>query len=331
MKYDISTDYKVKDGIYDELFEKESTPRKLTEKLLKKLKEMGEAEAERRQKRLNYTQYYQTLIQDNDTESKGLDSVPLFISPEEWEILEKGLAQRAKLYNLIAKDIYGEQKLIKDGIVPPALVFANPDFLQMIWTGKPIESDFIDLMSTDIVRDKDGSFVAVNDRFQIPEGIGSTLENRLSMARAYPELFHDLNVKRMDKFFDKFRQTILAGNEDGGAVLLASEPERFQRTEDSILARHLKIQLVENDDLSVRGFKVYLKEQGYSAAVVSDTCSRVKRADKIKEWYYDDLYLYYLEREDGFKSLSVSVKSQIRKAVKLYNEYNSLTLKNETQ
>ena len=259
MKYDISTDYKVKDGIYDELFEKESTPRKLTEKLLKKLKEMGEAEAERRQKRLNYTQYYQTLIQDNDAESKGLDSVPLFISPEEWEILEKGLAQRAKLYNLIAKDIYGEQKLIKDGIVPPALVFANPDFLQMIWTGKPIESDFIDLMSTDIVRDKDGSFVAVNDRFQIPEGIGSTLENRLSMARAYPELFHDLNVKRMDKFFDKFRQTILAGNEDGGAVLLASEPERFQRTEDSILARHLKIQLVENDDLSVRGFKVYLK------------------------------------------------------------------------
>lgn len=259
MKYDISTDYKVKDGIYDELFEKESTPRKLTKKLLNKLKEMGEAEAERRQKRLNYTQYYQTLIQDNDTESKGLDSVPLFISPEEWEILEKGLAQRAKLYNLIAKDIYGEQKLIKDGIVPPALVFANPDFLQMIWTGKPIESDFIDLMSTDIVRDKDGTFVAVNDRFQIPEGIGSTLENRLSMARAYPELFHDLNVKRMDKFFDKFRQTILAGNEDGGAVLLASEPERFQRTEDSILARHLKIQLVENDDLSVRGFKVYLK------------------------------------------------------------------------
>ena len=79
--------------------------------------------------------------------------------------------------------------------------------------------------------------------------------------------------------------------------------------------------------IDVEGFKGYLKEQGYSAAVVSDTCSRVRRADKIKEWYYDDLYLYYLEREDGFKSLSVSVKSQIRKAVKLYNEYHSLTLK----
>ncbi len=80
--------------------------------------------------------------------------------------------------------------------------------------------------------------------------------------------------------------------------------------------------------IDVEGFKVYLKDTlNYSAAVVSDTCSRVRRADKIKEWYYDDLYLYYLEREDGFKSLSVSVKSQIRKAVKLYNEYHSLTLK----
>lgn len=262
MKYDISEKYKVNDEIYDELFLSDGTPRKITQILLNRLKEMGDDEAERRHKRLNYTQYYQALIKaNNDNNNKGLDSIPFFIGAEEWHKLERGISQRAKLYDLIVRDIYGEQRLIKDKIVPPAFVFANPDFLQMLWTGKTSDDCFINLMSTDIIRKKDGTFVAVNDRFQIPEGIGSTLENRLSMARAYPELFHDLNVERLNDFFEDFRQTILYGdkNEDSNAVLLASEPERYQRSEDAILAKHLKLQLVENNDLSIRGFKVYLK------------------------------------------------------------------------
>ena len=79
--------------------------------------------------------------------------------------------------------------------------------------------------------------------------------------------------------------------------------------------------------IDVVGFKAFLKDKGYSDAVVGDTCSRMNRANRLKEWYFDDLYLYHLEKVEGFSSLSVSVKSQIRKAVKLYNEYHSLTLK----
>lgn len=260
MKYDIAEKYKVNENICDELFLSDGTPKKITQTLLNRLREMSDEEAERRHKRLNYTRYYQELIKSKNDDNKGLDSIPFFVSPEEWENLEKGLKQRAKLYDLIAKDIYGEQKLVKDKIVPSALIFANPNFLQMLWTGKNDEKSFINLMSTDVVRRQDGSFSAVNDRFQIPEGIASTLENRLSMARAYPELFHDLNVKRLNDFFDNFRQTILSGvNEEAGAVLLASEPERYQRSEDAILAKYLKLHLVENDDLAVRGFNVYLK------------------------------------------------------------------------
>lgn len=262
MKYDISSKYKADSERYDELFFKEGTPRKITEKLLKSLRNMTDDEAERRQKRLNYAQYYQALIKSpNDIDTKGLDSIPYLFSHEEWEKIEEGLAQRAKLYDLIVRDIYGEQKLVKEKIVPPALIYANPNFLQMLWTEKTSNNCFINLMSTDIVRSKDGEIIAVNDRFQIPEGLGNTLENRLSMARAYPELFHDLNVKRINEFFANFRQTILSGDneEESNAVLLASEPERYQRSEDAILAKYLKLQLVENDDLSVRGFKVYLK------------------------------------------------------------------------
>lgn len=260
MKYDISAKYKVKSEVYDELFDKNNQPRKTTQTLLDRLNELGSDEAERRHKRLNYTQYYRTLAPSDNTETK-LDSVPLFITQEEWKTLHSGLIQRAKVFDMLADDIYGEQKIIKDKIVPPALIFANPDFLQMLWAGKSTGKGFISLMSTDVVRRADGSFVAVNDRFQIPEDLGSAIENRLSLARSYPEFLHDLNVKRQDKFFENLRQSLLGENpnNEANAVLLASEPERYQRTEDSILARHLKLQLVENDDLSVRGFNVYLK------------------------------------------------------------------------
>ena len=75
------------------------------------------------------------------------------------------------------------------------------------------------------------------------------------------------------------------------------------------------------------GFKLFLKDKGYSAAVVGDICSRAKRADKLKEWSSDELYLFQLEKDEAFQGFSVSVKSQIRKAVKLYNEYHSTTIK----
>lgn len=84
--------------------------------------------------------------------------------------------------------------------------------------------------------------------------------------------------------------------------------------------------------IDIEGFKSWLKSNcSFSSAVISDMASRIKRADKIKEWYYDDLYLFYLEKEEGFKTLSVSVKSQIRKAVKLYNNYHTSTFQNKTQ
>lgn len=259
MKYDIAMKYKPQANIYDELFSADGMPRKVTETILSSLREIGDEEAERRRKRLNYTRYYQAIIKTQNEDEHGLDSIPLFLTAEEFETIKKGLKQRAKLYDLIAKDLYGEQKLIKDGIVPPALVYANPDFLQMLWTGKNSENNFVNLMSCDIVRDEKGNFVAVNDKFQIPEGLGSAIENRLSSSRAYPELFHNLSVKRLNDFLEDFRHTILSSDDKKAAVLLASEPERNRRSEDAFLAKHLKLQLVENDDLTVRGFKVYLK------------------------------------------------------------------------
>ena len=69
-------------------------------------------------------------------------------------------------------------------------------------------------------------------------------------------------------------------------------------------------------------FKKWLSENTtYSNAVITDTISRIKRADAILEWYDDEVYQFYLEREDDYKKLSISVRSQIKKAVKLYYQY----------
>lgn len=261
MKCDIKEKYTLKQGIYDELFLENGKTRKTTAAIFEKLQELGLEEIKRRRKLLNYSQYYQAIIKSENEENCGIDSIPLYFNEDEWSFIEKGLAQRAKLYDLIAKDVYGEQKLLKEGIVPTFAIYANPNFLQMLWNGKNTKHSFVNLMSTDIVRSYDGKLTAVNDKFQIPEGLGNALENRISTARAYPELFHDLYVTRLRSFFEKFRQTILSGNadNDGSTVLLASEPNRNRRSEDAILARYLKLHLVENDDLSVRGFNVYLK------------------------------------------------------------------------
>ncbi|MGN0006420.1 MAG: circularly permuted type 2 ATP-grasp protein, partial [Candidatus Gastranaerophilaceae bacterium] len=142
MKYDIAMKYKPQANIYDELFLADGMPRKVTETILSNLREIGDEEAERRRRRLNYTRYYQAIIKTQNEDEHGLDSIPLFLTSDEFDIIKKGLTQRAKLYDLIAKDLYGEQNLIKDGIVPPALVYANPDFLQMLWTGKNSKNNF---------------------------------------------------------------------------------------------------------------------------------------------------------------------------------------------
>ena len=262
MKYSILEKYTVPENVYDELFAATFQPRKITQIILDRLKQLGAAETEKRYRRLNYTQYYQSLIEsENEEKAVCLDSFPLCIDEDEWSFLQRGISQRAKLYNLIAKDIYGKQSLIKEGIIPPAVIFANPFFLNMLWNNDNKNNySYVNLMSTDIVRNTQGEFIAVNDKFQIPEGLGKALENRMAMARSYPELFNDLSVVRLRSFFLNFRESLFDKiDEESTIVLLASEPEKDRRFEDAFLAKYLKLQLVDNDDLTIRNFNVYLK------------------------------------------------------------------------
>ena len=212
------------------------------------------------------------VLDENDLSSsmggnhKGTDPIPLVITAEEWKTLEAGVAQRARLFNALANDIYGEQLLWKEGKLPAALLFANPDFLQVVWKARPIGGTFVNISSTDVARLEDGTFVALADHLQVPEGLGRALENRIGVSRAFPELFRNMRTERLAGFFKKLMDMLDAMHKDigtqgetGKVVLLASGPDNPRRGEDAVIARYLGIPLVENDDLAIRNLQVYMK------------------------------------------------------------------------
>lgn len=225
------------------------------------IESLGKEEFERRRHRLLNVLNSNDISFDGNT-GKNTDPLPLLISASEWKFLEAGLAQRARLFNALAADMYGEQKLWKNGKLPSALLFANPDFLQVAWNVNPAAGIYVHLAAADVIADSNGKFYVAADHLQVPEGLGAALENRIGVSRAFPELFRNLYAERLAGFFKKLLDCLnaLQGEKnDGKVVMLASGPESERRAEDAVLARYLGIPLVENDDLAVRKLQVYMK------------------------------------------------------------------------
>src|SRR5579859_7609708 len=192
-----------------------------------------------------------------------LDPLPLLIGAEEWRKLEKALVQRATLINRVLADCYGAQDLIRSGQLPPALVFAQPDFLRPCHGMRPPGDTFLHLYAADLARSPDGQWWVVSDRTQIPTGAGYALANRLIAARILPEAFRDCNVQRLAGFFRELQSTLarLGPSRADSARVVVLTPGPFNETyfEQAWLARYLGYALVEGQDLAVRDDRVFLK------------------------------------------------------------------------
>lgn len=195
-----------------------------------------------------------------------LDALPLPISPDDWQKVSAALKQRATVLNLVLRDIYGEQTLLKRGILPRELVFSHPGFLRSYHGQKPPHDCFLHFYAADLARSPDGGWWILADRTEAPSGVGYALENRIVISRMLPDVFDRCNVERLASFFIAAQETLrdLAPRrrENPRVVLLSHGPTSPNYFEDAYLARYLGYTLVEGGDLAVRNSQVLLKTLG---------------------------------------------------------------------
>jgi uncharacterized circularly permuted ATP-grasp superfamily protein/uncharacterized alpha-E superfamily protein len=225
------------------------------------------------------TSYVRRRIQENGVtynvyaDPKGtdrpweLDPLPLLLSSTEWQEISSAVTQRARLLNAVLGDLYGEQTLLKDGTLPPALVYGHNGYLWPCQGGKPPGDTWLHLYAADLARSPDGRWWVIADRTQAPSGAGYALENRLIISRVFPEQFRDQGVQHLAAFFRSLQHSLAqwAPHESDGTretpliVLLTPGPYNETYFEHAYLARYLGYPLVEGQDLTVRGDCVYLK------------------------------------------------------------------------
>jgi uncharacterized circularly permuted ATP-grasp superfamily protein/uncharacterized alpha-E superfamily protein len=261
--------YAVNEGRYDELLAAAGEPRPHWEAFLKTLAQrqgpdIGDTlslmEREIRENGITYNVYADPQGADRPWE---VDPLPLLISPTEWDEIEAGIAQRAELLNRVLADIYGPQELLRNGSVPPSVVFGHSGFLHQVQGIRPPGGVHLFQYAADLARSPDGRWWVVNDRTQAPSGAGYALENRLVVSRVFPQMFRDLHVQHLASFFSNLRESLLrlAPKGDGPPLIGLLTPGPYNETyfEHALLARYLGFALVEGSDLTVRDGRVWMK------------------------------------------------------------------------
>ena len=261
--------YRAPVGSYDETFAGDGEPRPHWQKVVQAFEAMGPRELARcwqqarrmiRENGVTYNVYGDAQGMERLWE---LDPVPWVIGPAEWAGLEAALTQRARLLNAVLTDVYGPQRLLAEGLLPPELVFAHPGFLRPCH-GLSVPNDrHLHVYAADLTRTPDGHWWVLADRAQSPAGSGYALENRQVLSSILPEVLRDCQVQRLASYFAALRQTLhdmaTRHRDNPRIVLMTPGPYHETYFEHVYLARYLGYPLVEGGDLTVRDQRVYLK------------------------------------------------------------------------
>jgi uncharacterized circularly permuted ATP-grasp superfamily protein len=192
------------------------------------------------------------------------DIIPRVFTAQEWRSLSEGLAQRVQAINAFLQDLYGERRILKDGIVPAELVLANPQFRPMLAGARPPHGVYAHICGIDMVRTGPGEFFVLEDNARTPSGVSYMLENREAMLRLCPELFELYKVEPVDSYPDMLHETLRSVAPRGAAsnpVCVLLTPGHFNSAfyEHSFLADNIGIELVEAADLEVDDDHVWMR------------------------------------------------------------------------
>ncbi|MFT4257277.1 MAG: circularly permuted type 2 ATP-grasp protein [Pseudoxanthomonas sp.] len=206
--------------------------------------------------------YYRVYDQGSARERQWpLSPMPVLIDETEWAGIGEGLVQRAELLERMLADLMGEQTLIRDGVIPPELIAANPGFLRPLVGVKPRGGHFLHFIAFELGRGPDGRWWVLGDRTQAPSGAGFALENRVATTRAFPDLPDAVNVHRLAGFFRQFRDALLRLADNSASTVAILTPGANNETyyEHAWIARYLGFLLLEGEDLTVRNGRTMVR------------------------------------------------------------------------
>lgn len=190
-----------------------------------------------------------------------LDLLPVLLPDGEWDRLAAGVIQRARLIDAVLRDLYGEQDLLKDGTLPPALLFGSPAFVRTSVVRGGGRRRFLHTYACDIARTTSGSWVVLGDQTDTSVGNGYVLASRVALSHGLAELFRSCNTRRLASHYLVLQEILqsLCRREDGRIVVLSSGPESPNYFSHAYLGRYLGYTVVQSGDLTVRDNHLYLK------------------------------------------------------------------------
>jgi len=256
------------EDFFDELFEAPGKPRKGALPLVNRMNSLTEGDLIQRQRAAEAMFYKMGITfnvygdQQKEERIFPFDIIPRTVEPEDWSLMERGLKQRIHALNLYLQDIYGEQKILRDGIVPPELIYSGQSFRQECKGLTPPKGIWCHITGTDLVRDRDGQYYVLEDNLRCPSGVSYVLENREVLKKTFPIAFETSHVMPVDDYANRLLenlQLLNPGRDKPTVVVLTPGIYNSAYFEHSFLASQMGVELVEGRDLVVFDGYVHMR------------------------------------------------------------------------
>jgi uncharacterized circularly permuted ATP-grasp superfamily protein len=257
---------------WDEMFEPSGMPRPNYRLLFEKLLDMPAEEMRRRKQAADLSFLHQGITFTVYGKSEGTerifphDLLPRILTGAEWARIEAGLTQRITALNEFLRDIYHEQRILNDRVVPRHLVYTCPHFRREMRGVTVRRNAYVTVAGTDLVRLPSGEFAVLEDNLRVPSGVSYMLTSRQVMKRVTPALLRECNVRPIDHYPRELLATLRSlapeGRRDPTIVLLTPGVFNSAYFEHAYLARQMGIELVEGRDLTVHENTLYMRTTG---------------------------------------------------------------------